>query len=137
VGLWSDSVEALFGLPDALPRQTPTWDKCYLDLTRNGFTFQPRALPLRAVYVLSGRDTTAKAPRVHALPGRVALKQLIENTYVSYLLDRTMSARDLDVLARLVSSVPVRGLIPNADSASLSKLRDVILDDFRALTITA
>jgi hypothetical protein len=136
LGLWSDSVEALFGLPDALPQQTPTWPKCYLDLTQNGYRFQPSPLPLRAVYVLSERDTNAKAPRVHALPVRVGLTQLIENTYVSYLLDRTMSVRDLDVLSRLVMSMPVRRLVPHADSAFLSRLRDVILDDFQALTDT-
>ena len=136
LGLWSDSVESLFGLPDALPQQTPTWEKRYLDLTQNGYRFQPSPLPLRAVYVLCERDTNAKAPVVHSLPVRVGLTQLIENTYVSYLLDRTMSVRDLDVLSRLVLSMPVRQLVPQADSAFLSRLRDVILDDFQALTST-
>lgn len=136
LGLWSDSVETLFGFPDALPQQTPTWTKCYLDLTRNGYRFQPSPLPLRAVYVLGERDPNALAPAVHTLPVREGLTQLIENTYLSYLLDRTMSVRDLDVLSRLVSSMPVRRLTPRADSAFLSGLRDAILDDFDALTST-
>jgi len=136
VGLWSDSVETLFGFPDALPQQTPTWTKCYLDLTQNGYKFQPSPLPLRAVYVLGERDPNALAPLVQTLPVREGLTQLIENTYLSYLLDRTMSVRDLDVLSRLVSSMPVRRLTPQADSAFLSRLRDVILDDFHALTST-
>jgi hypothetical protein len=134
VGLWSDSVETLFGLPDALPQQTPTWPKCYLDLTQNGYRFLPSPLPLRAVYVLSERDTDAEAPLIHTLPVRVRLTQLIENTYLSYLLDRTMTVRDLDLLSRLVLSMPVRRLVPHADSAFLPRLRDVILDDFQALT---
>jgi hypothetical protein len=137
LALWSDSVEALLGLPDALPQQTPTWPKCYLDLTKNGYRFQPSALPLRAVYVLSKRDTNGETPLVHALPVRVGLTQLIENTYVSYLLDRTMSVRDLDVLSRLVLNMPVRRLIPHANSAFLPRLRDVILEDFQALTGTS
>jgi hypothetical protein len=136
VGLWSDSVETLFGFPDALPQQTPTWTKCYLDLTQNGYKFQPSPLPLRALYVLGERDSNGLAPVVHTLPVREGLTQLIENTYLSYLLDRTMSVRDLDVLSRLVSSMPVRRLTPRADSAFLSRLRDVILDDFHALTST-
>ena len=135
LGLWSDSVEALFGLPDALPQQTPTWNKCYWDLTQNGDKFQRGPLPLCAVYVLSERDTDARAPFVEALPLRVGLTQLIENTYVSYLLDSTMSVRDLDVLARLVLSMPVRRLVPHADSRYLASLRDVVLDDFQALTM--
>jgi hypothetical protein len=136
LGLWAESIEALFGSPDVLPRQTPTWDKRYLALTQNGYKFQPSPLPLSAVYVLSGRDTDARAPFVDALPLRVGLTQLIENTYVSYLLDRTMSAQDFDVLARLVLSMPVRRLVSHADSGYLSSLRDVILDDFQALTAT-
>jgi hypothetical protein len=136
LGLWSDSVETLFGLHGALPQQTPTWPKCYLDLTQNGYSFQPNALPLRAVYVLSERDTNGLTPLVDTLPVRVGLTQLIKNTYLSYLLDRTMSVRDLDVLSRLVSSMPVRRLVPHADSAFLSRLRDVILDDFQSLTGT-
>jgi hypothetical protein len=136
LGLWSDSVATLFGSPDALPQQTPTWEKCYLDLTRNGYRFQPSPLPLRAVYVLSERDTTASAPLVQTMPVREGLTQLIENTYLSYLLDRTMSVRDLDVLSRLVLSMPVRRVTPQADSAFLSRLRDVILDDFQTLTST-
>ena len=71
------------------------------------------------------------------MPVRVGLTQLIENTYVSYLLDRTMSALDFDVLSRLVLSMPVRRLIPHANSAFLPRLRDVILDDFQALTGTS
>ena len=136
LGLWSDSVATLFGSPDALPQQTPTWTKCYLDLTQNGYKFLPSPLPLRAVYVLSERDPHASAPLVRTLPVRQGLTQLIENTYLSYLLDRTMSVRDLDVLSRLAVSIPVRRLTPRADSAFLSGLRDVILDDFHALTST-
>ena len=137
VGLWSDSVETLFGFPDALPQQTPTWTKCYLDLTKNGYKFQPSPLPLRAVYVLGERDPNASAPLVRTLPAREGLTQLIENSYLSYLLDRTMSVRDLDVLSRLVSNMPVRRLTPQADTAFLSRLRDVILDDFQTLTGTS
>ena len=65
---------------------------------------------------------------------RDGLTRLIENTYVNYLLDRDMRARDLDVLARLAARVPLRRLVPQADSAYLHSFRDAILDDFRAVT---
>jgi hypothetical protein len=136
VGLWPESIAALFGSPDALPRQTATWDKCYLALGQNGYSFQSRPVPLCAVYVLDDRDPDARAPFVDALPARDGLTRLIENTYVNYLLDPAMRARDLDVLARLAVRVPLRRLVPQADSASLHSLRDAILDDVCALSST-
>jgi hypothetical protein len=134
VGLWPESIDALFGSPDALPRQTATWDKCYLALGQNGYLFQSRPVPLRAVYMLDERDPDARAPSVDALPARDGLTRLIENTYVNYLLDQDMRARDLDVLARLAGRVPLRRLVPPADSAYLHSLRDVILEDFRTVS---
>lgn len=134
VGLWPESIDALFGSPDALPRQTATWDKCYLPLSQNGYSFQSRPVPLRAIYVLDERDPGARAPFVDALPARDGLTRLIENTYVNYLLDQDMRARDLDVLARLAGRVPLRRLVPPADSMYLHSLRDAILDDFRTVT---
>lgn len=133
LGLWSDSVEALFGMPDALPEQTPTWNKCYWDLTQSGDKFQPGPLPLLAVYILGERQITERAPFVETLSARTALTQLIENTYVSYLLDRTMSSRDLDVLARLATNVPVRRVVPHDDFQRLPRLRDAILRDVEGL----
>ena len=134
VGLWPDSVEALFGAAELLPRQTPNWDKRYLDLTINGYTFQTEPLPLKAIYVLGERDTSVRAPFVEDLPPRAGLIQLIENAYVSYLLDGPMRARDLDVLARVAALVPLRRIVPHAAPASLGKLRDVIIDDLETFT---
>ena len=83
----------------------------------------------RAVYVLSEREN-GKAPFADPLPAHAGLMMLIENAYVSYLLDKIMRARDFDLLGRLVSSVPLRRVVPHTDSAYLSRLRDAIIDDF-------
>ncbi|HXC62650.1 MAG TPA: hypothetical protein VNV63_08245, partial [Nitrospiria bacterium] len=40
VCLWPKSVESLYGSSDSLPRLTPTWDKRYLALGKNGQSFQ-------------------------------------------------------------------------------------------------
>ena len=133
LGLWPDSVEAVFGSPELLPRQTPNWDKRYLDLTQGRYRFQEEPLPLKAIYVIGSRDAAARAPFVDRLRPSVGLTRLIQNTYVNYLLDRTMRAHDFDVLARLVSHVPVRDVVPHADVAQLPRLRDVILDDLQDL----
>jgi hypothetical protein len=48
IRLWPDSVKLLLGSSDALPRIIPSWDKCRLDLTQNGFRLQIEPLPLSA-----------------------------------------------------------------------------------------
>jgi hypothetical protein len=133
VGLWPDSVEAVFGSSDLLPLQTPNWDKRYLDLNEKGYKFQAEPLPLRAIYVLDERDADTRAPSIEPLPPSVAVTRLIANAYVSHLLDGAMRARDFDVLARLASAVPVRRVVPHSAAAYLPKLRDVILGDVHDL----
>jgi hypothetical protein len=129
--LWPDSVRALFGAPDALPRLTPNWDKCYLDLSTREFRFEPRPLPLGSVYLLGERRDEAAAPRTGGVTAREGLVELIANTYSNQLLDGGMRAHEFAVLGRLVATVPVRRAIPHASTDFLPGLCRAILDDFR------
>jgi hypothetical protein len=128
--LWPESAEALFGAADALPRLMPDWDKLYLDLRGNGFAFQETPLPLGAVYLLGPRKGDARAPFVEPLPAQEGLMELVANTYVNYLLDAPMRAREFELLGRLVQGVPVRRVVPHQDPAGLPALCQTILDDF-------
>ncbi|MGH9371408.1 MAG: serine/threonine protein kinase [Vicinamibacterales bacterium] len=134
--LWPDAVCFLYGSADALPPLTPTWDKRALDLSQNGCRFQQHPLPLGAIYVLAGRSSDA-ALCMESLRGRERLLPLLANTYVSYLLDASMRAREFASLGRLVSSVPVRRVVPPADPGQLTRLCDRILDDYEGLGCTA
>lgn len=132
--LWPDSVDSLFGSAEALPRLTPTWDKRYLDLLRDAGSFQRERLPLAAIYFLGERSAEPSAPFVEPLPPRDAVMTLVANTYVNYLLDRDMRAREFEMLSRVVRLIPVRRVRPHSDSAALQRLCQVIAGDFRALT---
>ena len=59
IRLWPASVKALYGSETHLPKLTPNWDKCYLDLSDN---FQKEPLRLAAIYHLSERRHDAVAP---------------------------------------------------------------------------
>jgi hypothetical protein len=131
--LWPDSVDSLFGSVEALPRLTPTWDKRYLDLLGNGSSFQRERLPLGAIYFLGERSVEPRAPYVESLSPRDAVMTLVANTYVNYLLDRDMRAREFDMLSRVVQRIPIRRVRPHAETAALHRLCQVITDDFRAL----
>jgi hypothetical protein len=132
--LWSTSAQILFGSPDALPRLTPNWDKLYLDLGGDDFAFQKTPLPLGAVYVLGPRSGDTQAPFVEQLSPQQAMMELVGNTYVNYLLDGSMRAREFAVLGRLLRSVPVARVVPHEDPASLSTMCQVILEDLHRLS---
>jgi hypothetical protein len=131
--LWPDSAQVLFGTPDPLPRLTPNWDKLYLDLGGDDFPFQDTPLPLGAVYVLGEGGGDRRAPSVELLLPHEGLMELVGNTYVNYLLDRSMRAREFELLGRLVRHVPVRRVVQHGDRAYLPALGHVIQDDFQRI----
>jgi hypothetical protein len=131
VNLWSDSVRALFGSDEALPRITPTWEKRYLALGDNGFRFASGPLPLGAIYVLGPRESALSAPVIDDVAGSNALRELVTNTYVNYLLDRDMRSLEFDVLTRLVVRIPVRRVRPRAECSAVFDLAEAIANDAR------
>jgi hypothetical protein len=135
INLWPDSVRALFGAEDALPPITPTWDKRYLSLDRNGCRFQSTPLPVGAIYVLDEREAELTAPVIDAMVGGEAIMKIVANTYVNYLLDREMRTREFDVLTRLLAEVPVRRVRPSADPSRIFELQEAIAADARRLVL--
>ena len=133
VNLWPDSVKALFGTEDALPHITPTWGKRYLPLDRNEHKFQATPLPLSAIYILGEHEPGLTSPIVEELAASDAFMTLVTNTYVNYLLDGEMRAREFEVLGRVVAGVPVRRVRPAADSFKIFALCEAISTDARQL----
>lgn len=127
--LWPNAVESLYGAPDALPRLTPNWEKCYLDLNR-GYRFQDQPQPLGAIYVLKERSTDSKAPFLDWVSPREGLIELIKNTYNNYALEKSMRAREFEVLGSLIRQIEIRRVVPHADPRYLSKMCELILIDF-------
>lgn len=139
--LWPDSVQSLYGSPDALPRLTPehaidpAWDKRFLDLSREGYRFQAQPLPLAAIYILDTRRSDA-GPAVDGVATGVGLMSLVAHTYKSELLEKEMRAGEFELLGRLVERVPIRRVTPHEDPAYLPQLLNLILDDFQTLLTT-
>jgi hypothetical protein len=129
IRLWPASVKALYGSENHLPKLTPNWDKCYLDLTERAFSAEP--LPLAAIYHLRERRHDAVAPFVETLDRSEGLLSLIANTYATKLMDKQMRAREFKLLTRVLNNVPLRRVTPHADPARIPELCDTILSDFR------
>ena len=131
--LWPQSVAALFGDQEALPRIVGSWDKRYLDLNKSGYRFAQGPSKLRVIYVLGDRLEKGSAPEIAELKGTAALMGLVANTYANKYLAPSLRARELEALGRLVGQVPVRSVRAPADSAALDELGEAILADVRAL----
>jgi hypothetical protein len=132
--LWPDVAESLLGAPDALPRLTPTWGKCFLPLDGTRAKFQETRQPLTVVYLLAPRVSEARAPWIEDLGSREALLALVQNTYMNWLLDRDGRASEFDVLARLVTNIRVRKIVPHADPHRINALCELISSDAEAIS---
>lgn len=131
--LRADSVGGLFGSADFLPELAPGWNKRRLDLTEEGCLGSEESADLSAIYMLDARSTSDSAPSIEAVASSDALIKLAANTYMNYLLDKSMRANEFRLLGRLVNRVPVRRVTANADFARLPGLCEAILADVTEL----
>jgi len=125
IRLWPASVKALYGSETHLPKLTPNWDKCYLELS-HGFQTQP--LRLAAIYLLGERqDDGALIETVDRANGLISL---VANTYATKLMDKQMRAREFELLTRVLSNVRLRHVTPHTDPGRLPEMCTRILTDF-------
>ena len=128
VCLWPESVEMLMGHGGSLPRIAPNWEKCFFQLDGMQGKLEKQKRPLGAVYILSPREE-ANAPRIEEVAGREVLLELVQNTYMNWLLDRWQRAQEFELLSRLVSEVPVRRIVPHRDPSRISDFTELIVAD--------
>jgi hypothetical protein len=129
VCLWPDAVGKLVGTEDGLPRLTPTWEKCYLPLDGVRAKFGSQKKPLGLIYVFGDRSSAENAPRIEEMRPREALLELVQTTYMNWLIDRRQRAEEFDELSRLVQQVPVRRVVAHTDGEKLGALCDCIFED--------
>lgn len=134
VCLWPDAVEKLFGARDALPQLTPSWEKFFLPLDGRNAKFEEQRRVISAVYLFAPRVAEVDAPRLETISTREALLDLVQNTYMNWLLDREQRAAEFDALSKLVRQVPVRRIVPHADPGRIGELCDLILADAGCLS---
>lgn len=124
LGLWPDSVETIFGSADAAPRFSATWDKRRVALGDSRLPFETRALALRGIFLLGERQPGPAA--IRSMPLRDALLALIANSYGTNALESQARAKELFLLGRLVSAVPVFNLQAPSDSGRLTEICECV-----------
>ena len=124
--LWSDSVSFLFASPETLPYIVRGWDKRFLGLDGARAQFADDNAPLAAIFLLAGRTEDDSAPRLERVPQREAVLQLVQNTYMNWLLSTNQRAAEFDVLTSLVSRAESFRVFPSADPARIAVLAELI-----------
>jgi len=126
VCLWPDSVNLLFASSEALPLIVNGWEKRYLPLDGSTAHFASNKLPLAAIYLLAPRSDDTAAPRVELISQREAVLQLVQSTYMNWLVDRDRRAAEFDEIAKLVTLVPCFQITPSLEPARLAELAALI-----------
>jgi len=129
VCLWPESARILTGLPETLPKITPTWEKRYLALDGKTAAFASSPGTLSAVYFLEPRTAGSNVPRIEEIKPADGLVELVKNSYMSALLNKEQRAAEFDVFGCLAESVVLRKIKPHSAEAKLSALCDLILED--------
>ncbi len=126
ISLWPDSVKILFSSADALPLIVPGWDKRFLQLDGGVARFARNPAPLATIFFLAPRSSEPSAPRVEPVSAQTAVLELVQNTYMNWLLDTRQRAAEFDVLSRLANTVACFRAIPSEDPVRLPQLAALI-----------
>jgi hypothetical protein len=129
VCLWPDAVHKLVGDAEAFPKLTPTWEKRYLPLDGVHGKFAAQKVPLGLIYIFAGRIADANAPWVEEVNPREGLLELVQKTYMNWLLDRERRAKEFHDLWKVVGRIPVRRIFAHEDPSKIGELCDLILTD--------
>ena len=126
VCLWPDSVKFLFSSSNALPLIVSGWEKRFLALDGSRARFASNSPVLGAIYLLLPRSASSSAPHIEPVSQRDAALQLVQNTYMNYLLDKRQRAKEFDAISRVVSATHCFQVTPSSDPARLSAMAALI-----------
>lgn len=124
IGLWPESVEALYGRADAAPASSENDEKRRLSL--NAGQYASRTVPLSAIFILEERQQDSPGPCVESMTAQQALMSVVANAYANTLPAEEQRAREFAFLGRLVNSTPVKRLRAQRDLARTGELCELI-----------
>jgi hypothetical protein len=137
VCLWPDAVTKLLGDGSDLPRLSPNWEKRYLPLDGIRAKFAAAKKPVGIIYTFGSPSTDSRAPYIDELRAKDAVLELVQNTYMNWLIDRQRRAEEFEELCRIVQQVPVRRITTHLDAAKIGALCELIFADARRTLASA
>ena len=134
---WEDSIAALTDLhPEQLEKvhslDKKRWINLSSDPNANQFRFQPKSLPLKAVFYLSPRQPDIPIA-IQTLPPAERLFMLPRHAFVDRILDKSMRARDFERMTRIAQSIPILQLNRPDDLSTLPDVCQKIIQTTQSL----
>jgi hypothetical protein len=130
--LWPESVEWLYGSAETLPRFIPNYEKRCLSLGKRELRFEDNPLPLAAIYIL-GERRGDPAPIMEQITPQRAFLALVANTFATNAIERSMRAKEFEILGHLVPRVRIRQVFAHQDASRISDFCDLIFRDMEEL----
>ncbi|HEX4965331.1 MAG TPA: hypothetical protein VF173_31265 [Thermoanaerobaculia bacterium] len=126
--MWPDEAEHFLGSYTHLPRVQKGSEKRNVATAEGGFgTFHDASSPLSCIY-LATRVAGANAVEIQPVPRSEALIELVRHSFSARLVEAAgLQPARLDLLARLVRSVPVRRLVYPSGFERLGEVTSAIL----------
>ena len=87
------------------------------------------------IYLFGERSAGENAPRIEELRLQEALLELVQNTYMNWLLDRAQRATKFEHLGKLVAQVRVCRIFAHEDAERIGALCELIIADATKATI--
>lgn len=129
VRLRPKAAEFLTENPEDLPWVYSFRDSRYFSL-ENGKNFQPKPLPLTAIYVLGKIHDNYKKPFLKPIESKNKLIKLLPNTMGSYAVRGDLRAKEFEALSQIAKTIPMRQLHYAHDISTLPKQCELIFKDF-------
>jgi hypothetical protein len=126
VGLWPDSVRALYGPGKDFAAFSPNFPKRLVRSDSSRLRFSAEMVDVDSLFLLEERSSNLKAPFLESIDKREALMWLVGNTYANLLLDDEMRALEFAFLGRLLNSVPVKRLRAHEDFSRIAALCELL-----------
>lgn len=131
--LHEDVAIKLYGSYEHLQIITPKPDiwpfKRELSLLKEPKLFPQEPVPLAAIYILEERHAEQTTVEIEVTPPVTGLLNLMQNTYVSWMLDQTDRENEFRVLSRLAATVPLKKVYRPDDLAMLPQISEAIMEN--------
>ncbi len=136
--LWQPSLQALTVPIAPLTRVFSRLDKCFFELQpehdRLPQRFVEHSLPLAAIYVLQPREASRDSAIVQPLSAIASLQHLLVHSYGRDILMPLQQQQELQELAAIAQTIPIRLLSRPDDLQQLDQLCTLITDDLASLS---